>query len=87
MRDQMILPIRATLRLLALLAVVLTAAAPLDAQLRLTAQHEYQFGNLPDAEPADLRALYQQLNLGFESSGFLASARSEAFRSTGEDRD
>ena len=83
----MTLPIRATLRLLALLAVVLTAAAPLDAQLRLTAQHEYQFGNLPDAEPADLRALYQQLNLGLESSGFLASARSEAFRSTGEDRD
>ena len=73
--------------LLALLAAGLLAAAPLDAQLRLTAQHEYQLGNLPDSEPADLRALYQQVNLGFESGGFLASARSEAFRSSGEDRD
>ena len=72
---------------LALLAAGLLAAAPLEAQLRLTAQHEYQLGNLPDAEPADLRALYQQVNLGFESSGFLASLRSEGFRSSGEDRD
>ena len=83
----MTLPRGATLRLLALLAATVPAAGPLDAQLRLTAHHEYQLGNLPDAEPADLRALYQQLNLGFESSGFLASARSEAFRSSGEDRD
>ena len=83
----MTLPRGVTLRLLALLAATMPAAGPLDAQLRLTAHHEYQFGNLPDAEPADLRALYQQVNLGFESAGFLASARSEAFRSSGEDRD
>ena len=73
--------------LLALLALALTAAAPLDAQVRATAFHEYQLGNLPDAEPADLRALYQQVNFGFESAGFLASARSEGFRSSGGDRD
>ena len=72
--------------LLALLAAGLLAAAPLEAQLRLTAQHEYQLGNLPDARPADLRALYQQVNLGFESSGFLANLRSEGFRSSGDDR-
>lgn len=80
-------PTAAPLRHLALLAAGLLAAGPIDAQLRLTAQHEYQRGNLPDAEPADLGAVYQQVNLGFESSGFLASARSEAFRSSGDGRD
>ncbi len=83
----MTLPCRASPGLLALLAAALLAAGPLHGQVRLTAHHEYQLGNLPDAEPADLRAVYQQVNLGFESPGFLASARSEAFRSSGDGRD
>lgn len=63
------------------------SAAPAASQPQLTAHHEYQLGNLPGSEPGDLRTVYQQLNFGFESSGFLASLRSEAFRSSESGRD
>ena len=66
---------------------MLAAAGPAASQPQLTAHHEYQFGNLPGSEPGDLRTVYQQLNFGFETSGFLASLRSEAFRSSAGGRD
>ena len=70
-----------------LLACVLAAALPAASQPQLTAHHEYQLGNLPGSEPGDLRTVYQQLNFGFETSGFLAGLRSEAFRSSAGGRD
>ena len=69
------------------LAGMLAAAGPATSQPQLTAHHEYQLGNLPGSEPGDLRTVYQQLNFGFETSGLLASLRSEAFRSSAGGRD
>ena len=58
----------------------------LHAQLRLSTLTEFQFGNLPDGEPSDLKTSYHQLSLDYALEGFQIGLRGEGFFSSEPNR-
>ena len=67
-------------------AFVLLLAAPLQAELRLSALTEGQVGNLPGAQPSDLRTLYHQFNLDYAIADFQVGVRGETFGASATNR-
>ncbi len=67
-------------------AFVLLLAAPLQAELRLSALTEGQVGNLPGAQPSDLRTLYHQFNLDYAIADFQVGVRGETFGANATNR-
>ena len=67
-------------------AFVLLLAAPLQAELRLSALTEGQVGNLPGAQPSDLRTLYHQFSLDYAIADFQVGVRGETFGASATNR-
>ena len=67
-------------------AFVLLLAAPLQAEFRLSALTEGQVGNLPGAQPSDLRTLYHQFNLDYAIADFQIGVRGETFGANATNR-
>lgn len=53
-----------------------------EAQVNGTNIMEYQFGNIPDADPEDLSTIYNQTNIQYRQNQLRAFARIEQFYST-----
>lgn len=66
--------------------LVLASVVAVKAQLTGNNLFEYQLGNLPYSDPADLSTHYDQLNLGYRYKGLKATLRYEHFLSQIEDR-
>ena len=67
-------------------AFVLLLAAPLQAELRLSTLTEGQVGNLPGAQPSDLRTLYHQFSLDYAIADFQVGVRGETFGASATNR-
>ena len=67
-------------------AFVLLLVAPLQAELRLSALTEGQVGNLPGAQPSDLRTLYHQFSLDYAIADFQVGVRGETFGTSADSR-
>ncbi len=69
-------------RFLFIATLALLSVETVHAQLSGNNLMEYQFGNIPDTDPADLSTLYDQLNLQYRQKSIKASLRLEQFYST-----
>ena len=67
-------------------AFVLLLAAPLQAELNLSALTEAQVGNLPGAQPSDLRTIYHQFSLDYAVADLRFGVRGETFGASAANR-
>ena len=67
-------------------AFVLLLAAPLQAELRLSTLTEAQVGNLPGAQPSDLRTIYHQFSLDYAVADLQFGVRGETFGASASSR-
>ena len=67
-------------------AFVLLLAAPLQAELRLSTLTEAQVGNLPGAQPSDLRTIYHQFSLDYAVADLRFGVRGETFGASAASR-
>ena len=67
-------------------AFVLLLAAPLQAELRLSTLTEAQVGNLPGAQPSDLRTIYHQFSLDYAVADLRFGVRGETFGASASNR-
>ena len=67
-------------------AFVLLLAAPLQAELRLSTLTEAQVGNLPGAQPSDLRTIYHQFSLDYALADLQVGVRGETFGASATNR-
>ena len=67
-------------------AFVLLLAAPLQAELRLSTLTEAQVGNLPGAQPNDLRTIYHQFSLDYAVADLRFGVRGETFGASASSR-
>ena len=74
-------------RSLKFLSLLLALAAPAQAQFQLSALSSVRWGNSPDAEPDDLRTIYNQLNLDYTAGDFRFGGRTQFFDATESGRD
>ena len=65
---------------------VLLLAAPLQAEWNLSALTEGQVGNLPGAQPSDLRTIYHQFSLDYALADFRIGVRGETFGTSADSR-
>ena len=70
-----------------LAAEVQPTPRPFRGTLRFSSMSEFQLGNLPSAEPDDLRTLYNQLTADYALGYVRVGVRTEGFRSQRADRD
>ena len=67
-------------------AFVLLLAAPLQAEFRLSTLTEAQVGNLPGAQPSDLRTIYHQFSLDYAVADLQFGVRGETFGASASNR-
>ena len=67
-------------------AIVLLLAAPLQAEWNLSTLTEGQVGNLPGAQPSDLRTIYHQFSLDYTLADFRVGVRGETFGTSADSR-
>ena len=67
-------------------AFVLLLAAPLQAEWNLSTLTEGQVGNLPGAQPSDLRTIYHQFSLDYAIADFQVGVRGETFGTSATNR-
>ena len=67
-------------------AFVLLLAAPLQAEVRLSALTEAQVGDLPGAQPSELRTIYHQFSLDYALADFQFGVRGETFGASAANR-
>ena len=67
-------------------AFVLLLAAPLQAEFRLSSLTEAQVGNLPGAQPSDLRTIYHQFSLDYAVADLRFGVRGETFGASASSR-
>ena len=67
-------------------AFVLLLAAPLQAEFRLSSLTEGQVGNLPGAQPSDLRTIYHQFSLDYAVADLRFGVRGETFGASASSR-
>ncbi len=67
-------------------ALALLLAAPIQAEWRLSALTEAQVGNLPGAQPSDLRTIYHQFSLDYARADFQVGVRGETFGASATNR-
>ena len=67
-------------------AYVLLLAAPLQAEWNFSTLTEGQVGNLPGAQPSDLRTIYHQFSLDYAVADLRIGVRGETFGANAANR-